>query len=125
MAEAALSSAELALENQRIGGLQIRVAILCTLVQICDGYDVGSIGWEMAHKVQGFGCRPVEAYPTVLTAGFRKPPRKEPAGAGWPACGLWRFAGAASCVGDALAGVVGVGPTIAVSIWSSRRRSMG
>jgi hypothetical protein len=44
MAESALSSAELALENQRIGGLPIRVAILCTLVQICDGYDVGSIG---------------------------------------------------------------------------------
>src|SRR5229473_5131797 len=76
-------------------------------------------------SVQGFGCRPVETHPTVLTAGFRKPPRKEPAGAGWPACGLWRFAGAASCVGDAVAGVVGVGPTIAVSIWSSRRRSMG
>src|ERR1700676_5366635 len=47
MAEAALSSAEHALENQRIGGLQIRVAILCTLVQICDGYDVGSIGWAV------------------------------------------------------------------------------
>jgi AAHS family 4-hydroxybenzoate transporter-like MFS transporter len=47
MAEAALSSAEYALENQRIGGLQIRVAILCTLVQICDGYDVGSIGWAV------------------------------------------------------------------------------
>jgi MFS transporter, AAHS family, 4-hydroxybenzoate transporter len=47
MAEAALSSAEYALENQRIGGLQIRVALLCTLVQICDGYDVGSIGWAV------------------------------------------------------------------------------
>jgi hypothetical protein len=44
MVEAALSATETALENQRIGGLQIRVAILCTLVQICDGYDVGSIG---------------------------------------------------------------------------------
>jgi AAHS family 4-hydroxybenzoate transporter-like MFS transporter len=44
MAEFALSRAEHALENQRIGGLQIRVAILCTLVQIFDGYDVGSIG---------------------------------------------------------------------------------
>jgi hypothetical protein len=37
MAEAALSSGEHVLENQRIGGLQIRVAVLCTLVQICDG----------------------------------------------------------------------------------------
>ena len=44
MAEMALSATESALENQRLGGLQIRVAALCTLVQICDGYDIGSIG---------------------------------------------------------------------------------
>jgi MFS transporter, AAHS family, 4-hydroxybenzoate transporter len=43
MAEAQLSSTELALENQRLGGLQIRVAALCALVQICDGYDINSI----------------------------------------------------------------------------------
>src|SRR6266446_3807328 len=39
-----LSAAETALENQRIGPLQIRVAALCTLIQICDGYDVNAIG---------------------------------------------------------------------------------
>jgi MFS transporter, AAHS family, 4-hydroxybenzoate transporter len=39
-----LSTAEAALENQRLGGLQIRVAALCTLVQIFDGYDVNAIG---------------------------------------------------------------------------------
>jgi hypothetical protein len=44
MAEASLSATEAALENQRLGALQIRVAALCTLVQICDGYDIGSIG---------------------------------------------------------------------------------
>jgi MFS transporter, AAHS family, 4-hydroxybenzoate transporter len=44
MAEMALSATESALENQRLGGLQIRVAALCTLVQVCDGYDIGSIG---------------------------------------------------------------------------------
>ncbi len=44
MAQAPLSPAETALENQRIGGLQIRVAALCTLVQICDAYDVNAIG---------------------------------------------------------------------------------
>jgi MFS transporter, AAHS family, 4-hydroxybenzoate transporter len=44
MAEASLSANETALENQRIGVLQIRVAALCTLVQICDGYDVNAIG---------------------------------------------------------------------------------
>jgi MFS transporter, AAHS family, 4-hydroxybenzoate transporter len=44
MAEITLSRAEQALENQPIGGLQIRVAVLCTLVQLFDGYDAGSIG---------------------------------------------------------------------------------
>ena len=44
MAEVPLSSAEHALENQRIGGLQLRVAAVCTLVQMCDGYDVNSVG---------------------------------------------------------------------------------
>jgi len=44
MAHAPFSATENMLENQRIGGLQIRVAILCTLVQICDGHDINSIG---------------------------------------------------------------------------------
>src|SRR5436190_13024934 len=44
MAEAALSATESALENQKIGGLQIRVAALCALIQVCDGYDINSIG---------------------------------------------------------------------------------
>ena len=44
MAETAVSATEYALENQRIGGLQIRVAAICTVVQLCDGYDVNSIG---------------------------------------------------------------------------------
>ncbi len=44
MAQMPSSATEHALENQRIGGLQIRVAAICTLVQMCDGYDVNSIG---------------------------------------------------------------------------------
>src|SRR5437764_15039755 len=47
MAETTLSSAETALENQRIGPLQLRVAALCTLIQICDGYDINSIAWAV------------------------------------------------------------------------------
>src|SRR5947199_7801324 len=44
MAEISVSSTEAALENQRLGALQIRVAALCALVQVCDGYDINSIG---------------------------------------------------------------------------------
>jgi MFS transporter, AAHS family, 4-hydroxybenzoate transporter len=43
----AFSATEAALENQRLGGLQIRVAVICALIQMCDGYDVGSIGWAV------------------------------------------------------------------------------
>jgi MFS transporter, AAHS family, 4-hydroxybenzoate transporter len=44
MMAAPSSATETALENQRLGPLQLRVAALCTLVQICDGYDINSIG---------------------------------------------------------------------------------
>jgi MFS transporter, AAHS family, 4-hydroxybenzoate transporter len=47
MADAVVSTVETALENQRIGGLQIRVAILCTLIQICDGFDINSVAWAV------------------------------------------------------------------------------
>jgi hypothetical protein len=57
--------------------------------------------------VKGFGCRPVLTNPGVLRAGVRKPPRKEPAGAGRAVCRLWGFDGAP-------AGVVGGGSTIAM-----------
>jgi hypothetical protein len=70
--------------------------------------------------VKGFGCRPIATYPGVLKAGVRKPPRKEPAGADPTVCRLWGFDGAAACVGDALAGVGGGGPTIVVGSMSSR-----
>jgi AAHS family 4-hydroxybenzoate transporter-like MFS transporter len=44
MAETPISAAETALEGQKLGALQYRVLALCTLVQICDGYDIGAIG---------------------------------------------------------------------------------
>ena len=47
MAEIAVSATETALENQRIGALQIRVVALCTLIQMCDGYDISAIGWAV------------------------------------------------------------------------------
>lgn len=47
MVEPSVSAAEHALENQRLGSLQLLVIVICTLVQMCDGYDVGSIGWSV------------------------------------------------------------------------------
>jgi MFS transporter, AAHS family, 4-hydroxybenzoate transporter len=58
MAEVALSSTETALENQRLGGLQIRVAAICALIQMCDGYDVGSIGWAVPSLTHAWNLPP-------------------------------------------------------------------
>jgi MFS transporter, AAHS family, 4-hydroxybenzoate transporter len=38
------SSVEARLETQRLGALQLRVALICTLAQMFDGYDITSIG---------------------------------------------------------------------------------
>jgi MFS transporter, AAHS family, 4-hydroxybenzoate transporter len=58
MAEASLSAAEAALENQQLGALQIRVVAICTLVQMCDGYDVGSIGWAVPSLTHAWHLAP-------------------------------------------------------------------
>jgi MFS transporter, AAHS family, 4-hydroxybenzoate transporter len=58
MAQMALSETEHALENQRLGGLQIRVAVICGLIQMCDGYDVGSIGWAVPSLTHAWQIAP-------------------------------------------------------------------
>jgi MFS transporter, AAHS family, 4-hydroxybenzoate transporter len=47
MTQPASSAIEHVLENQRLGGLQIRVAVICCLIQMCDGFDVNSVGWSV------------------------------------------------------------------------------
>jgi AAHS family 4-hydroxybenzoate transporter-like MFS transporter len=58
MANTAVSSVEAALENQRIGSLQIRVALLCGLVQVCDGYDLNAIAWAAPSLIKLWGLTP-------------------------------------------------------------------
>jgi MFS transporter, AAHS family, 4-hydroxybenzoate transporter len=58
MAEAGVSTIESALENQRIGGLQIRVALLCGLVQMCDGYDLNAIAWAVPSLIKAWQLPP-------------------------------------------------------------------
>lgn len=58
MADAAYSSTEAALENQSIGRLQLRVAALCTLVQICDGYDLNSVAWAVPSLIHTWHLPP-------------------------------------------------------------------
>ena len=58
MAIMPLSATESALENQRLGGLQLRVAALCTLVQVCDGYDLNSIAWSVPSLIHGWHLAP-------------------------------------------------------------------
>src|SRR5271168_694985 len=56
--EATLSPTETALENQRLGGLQFRVAALCTLVQVCDGYDLNSVAWAAPSLIREWHLAP-------------------------------------------------------------------
>jgi len=65
MADTAVSAVETALEHQRIGSLQIRVAILCTLIQICDGYDINSVAWA-APKLIDVWHLPPPAFTTAF-----------------------------------------------------------
>jgi AAHS family 4-hydroxybenzoate transporter-like MFS transporter len=58
MADAVVSPFETALENQRIGPLQIRVAILCTLIQVCDGYDINSVAWAVPKLIDTWHLPP-------------------------------------------------------------------
>ena len=58
MAQMHSSATEHALENQRLGGLQIRVAVICGLIQMCDGYDVGSIGWSVPSLTHAWQIAP-------------------------------------------------------------------
>jgi len=58
MADTAYSSTEAALENQSIGRLQLRVAALCTLVQICDGYDLNSVAWAVPSLIHTWHLPP-------------------------------------------------------------------
>ena len=58
MADTAISAVETALENQRIGSLQIRVALLCGLVQMCDGYDLNAIAWAVPSLIKAWQLPP-------------------------------------------------------------------
>ena len=52
------SATESALENQKIGSLQLRVAVLCTLVQICDGYDLNAVAWAVPSLIKAWHLPP-------------------------------------------------------------------
>ena len=59
------SAAENTLENQRLGPLQLRVAALCTLVQVCDGYDINAIGVAVPSLTHAWGL-PGPAFTTAF-----------------------------------------------------------
>jgi AAHS family 4-hydroxybenzoate transporter-like MFS transporter len=84
MAEAALSKAETALENQRIGGLQLRVAALCLLVQTCDGYDLNSVAWAVPSLIHEWHLPP-----SMFTTAFL-----------WSSIGIMTGALSAGPIGD-------------------------
>src|SRR5579864_2665855 len=71
MADPTSSAAEAALENQRIGGLQLRVAALCTLVQICDGYDLNAVAWAVPSLIRAWHLPPPAFTQAFLWSSIR------------------------------------------------------
>ena len=65
MPEVTSSAVETALENQQIGGVQLRVAALCLLVQICDGYDLNSVAWAVPSLIHQW-----QLPPAMFTTAF-------------------------------------------------------
>jgi MFS transporter, AAHS family, 4-hydroxybenzoate transporter len=51
-------AAEAVLETQRLGALQLRVAFLCALVQMCDGYDLNSVAWAVPSLIHEWHLPP-------------------------------------------------------------------
>jgi MFS transporter, AAHS family, 4-hydroxybenzoate transporter len=86
MTVAAASPTEAALENQRLGGLQLRVAALCTLVQICDGYDLNSVAWAVPSLIREW-----QLPPSMFTIAFM-----------WSSVGIMVGALTAGPIGDRL-----------------------
>jgi AAHS family 4-hydroxybenzoate transporter-like MFS transporter len=52
------SPVEEALENQPFGALQLRVVLLCALVQAFDGFDLGTIGMAAPSLAKAWGVAP-------------------------------------------------------------------
>jgi len=59
------SAVEEALENQPFGALQLRVVLLCALVQAFDGFDLGTIGMAAPTLAKAWGVPP-----PAFTAAF-------------------------------------------------------
>jgi MFS family permease len=58
MSVAARSPVEEALETQPFGALQLRVVLLCALVQAFDGFDLGTIGMAAPSLSKAWGVAP-------------------------------------------------------------------
>jgi AAHS family 4-hydroxybenzoate transporter-like MFS transporter len=56
--DTSFSAIEHTLENQPLGRLQVRVAVICGLIQMCDGYDIGSIGWAVPSLTHAWHVAP-------------------------------------------------------------------
>src|SRR5580658_5427284 len=84
MAGTPVSATETALENQRLGGLQLRVAALCTLVQFCDGYDLNSVAWAVPPLIKEWHLAP-----SMFTMAFL-----------WSSVGIMTGALSAGPIGD-------------------------
>ena len=74
------SAVEETLENQPFGALQLRVVLLCALVQAFDGFDLGTIGMAAPTLAKVWGV-PV---PSKMVSPSLRPIRRTASGIGPP-----------------------------------------
>jgi AAHS family 4-hydroxybenzoate transporter-like MFS transporter len=84
MAATESSATEAAIETQRFGSLQLRVAGLCALVQVCDGYDLNAVAWAVPSLIGDWHLPP-----SMFTEAFL-----------WSSIGIMAGALSAGPIGD-------------------------
>ncbi len=70
MAGAFASSHEAALEGQRIGALQVRVAVLCAFAQLFDGYDISAISMAAPSLSHAWNVQPAAFAAAFVMSNF-------------------------------------------------------
>jgi len=64
------TATESKLDSQRIGPLQLRVLILCLLIQACDGYDMNAIGYALPALLRAWHLSPAQFSVALLMSNL-------------------------------------------------------
>lgn len=58
-----------AISNRPMSGFQIRILLVCAVLLVFDGYDVGAIGYAVPALAEAWGLRPAAFTPAIVLSG--------------------------------------------------------